>query len=110
MEGWADDRLGFKAEGAAAEKKDGDFYLGGVVGAAFLPRPDLENRDKNVAPTRNGLEPFYASDYFDALYEYAVELIKKGKAYVCDHTPEEVDRMRGAPDKVGEPSKWRGRS
>src|SRR6266404_4102996 len=58
IEGWADDRLGFKAAGATPEKKDGDFYLGGVVGAAFLPRPDLENRDKNVAPTRNGLEPF----------------------------------------------------
>jgi glutaminyl-tRNA synthetase len=52
----------------------------------------------------------YASDYFDQLYEFAVALIKKGKAYVCDHTPEEVDRMRGAPDKVGEPSRYRDRS
>jgi glutaminyl-tRNA synthetase len=52
----------------------------------------------------------YASDYFDQLYEFAVALIKKGKAYVCDHTPEEVDRMRGAPDKVGEPSHYRDRS
>jgi glutaminyl-tRNA synthetase len=90
IEGWADNRLGFKAAGATPEKKDGDFYL--------------------PAAKAGKTEAFYASDYFDALYEYAVMLIKKGKAYVCDHTPEEVDRMRGAPDKVGEPSKWRERS
>src|SRR6058998_3637892 len=35
----------------------------------------------------------YTSDYFDHLYEFAVALIKKGKAFVCDHTPEEVDHM-----------------
>ncbi len=52
----------------------------------------------------------YASDYFDQLYDFAVQLIQKGKAYVCDHTPEEVDRMRGAPDKAGEPSHYRNRS
>src|SRR3989454_3085252 len=52
--------------------------------------------DNRLGLTASG-QPFYASDYFDALYEYAVTLIKKGKAYVCDHTPEEVDRMRGAP-------------
>jgi len=52
----------------------------------------------------------FASDYFDQLYEFAVELIKKGKAYVCDHTAEEVDRMRGAPDRAGEASHYRERS
>jgi len=36
-------------------------------------------------------EAFYASDCFDQIYEYALILIKKGKAYVCDHTTEEVD-------------------
>ena len=64
------------------------------------------------ADDRIGLEngqPFYASGYFDQLYEFAVQLIKKGKAYVCDHTPEEVDFMRGAPDRAGEPSKYRDR-
>src|SRR5690554_6252057 len=38
---------------------------------------------------------FYASDYFDQLYEFAVTLIKKGKAYVCDLSPEEVSTQRG---------------
>jgi glutaminyl-tRNA synthetase len=55
-------------------------------------------------------EPFFASDYFDQLYVYAVELIKRGKAYVCDLTPEETDRMRGAPDKAGVDSPYRNRS
>jgi glutaminyl-tRNA synthetase len=54
-------------------------------------------------------EPFYASDYFDPLYEYALELIRKGKAFVCDHTPEEVDEMRGAPDRPGRESAYRER-
>ena len=40
------------------------------------------------------LEPFYASDYFDQIYEYAVALIKKGNAYVCDLTPDETDEYR----------------
>ncbi len=41
-----------------------------------------------------GGAPFYASDYFDRFYEYAVELIRKGKAYVDDMTPEETDEYR----------------
>jgi len=38
---------------------------------------------------------FYASDYFDKMYEYAIELIKKGLAYVCELTPEQMKEMRG---------------
>ncbi|HEX7320084.1 MAG TPA: glutamine--tRNA ligase/YqeY domain fusion protein [bacterium] len=46
---------------------------------------------------------FYASDYFEQLYEFAVKLIKKEKAYVCDCSPDEVREMRGtltAPGRV----------
>ena len=45
--------------------------------------------DKNL-----GGAPFYTSDYFDRLYEYAVQLVRKGKAYVDDMTPEETDEFR----------------
>ena len=38
---------------------------------------------------------FYASEYFDKMYEFAVELIKKGLAYVCELTPEQVREYRG---------------
>ena len=38
---------------------------------------------------------FFASDYFEDMYELAVKLIKKGKAYVCDLTPEEIREYRG---------------
>ena len=44
---------------------------------------------------------YYASDYFDQLYEWAEELIKKGKAYVCDLTPDEIRKTRGTPTKAG---------
>jgi glutaminyl-tRNA synthetase len=49
--------------------------------------------DKNLG-LKNNSEPFYASDYFDPLYEYAVALIKRGKAFVCDLTPDETDEYR----------------
>jgi len=50
--------------------------------------------------------PFYASDYFDQIYEYAVALIKKGKAYVCDMTPDQTDEYR----RLGKASPFRDRS
>ncbi len=53
---------------------------------------------------------FYASDYFDTLYEYAVKLIKKGKAYVDSCTSEEISKYRGMPTKPGIESPYRNRS
>jgi glutaminyl-tRNA synthetase len=53
---------------------------------------------------------YYASDYFDQLYEWAVALIKKGKAYVCDLTPDQVREHRGTPNKPGTDSPFRERS
>ena len=53
---------------------------------------------------------FYASDYFEQLYQYAVELIKKGKAYVCDLTPEQIREYRGTLTKPGKNSPYRNRS
>ena len=54
--------------------------------------------------------PYFASDYFEAIHDFAVTLIKKGKAYVCDLTPEETDKFRGAPDKPGIESPFRNRT
>lgn len=53
---------------------------------------------------------FYASDYFGQLYEYAIRLIEKGKAYVCDLTPEEVREYRGNLTEPGKESPYRNRS
>ncbi len=53
---------------------------------------------------------YYASDYFEQLYEFAVKLIKKGKAYVDDSTPEEINAMRGTPTRPGIESPYRNRS
>ncbi|HHY46201.1 MAG TPA: glutamine--tRNA ligase/YqeY domain fusion protein [Firmicutes bacterium] len=53
---------------------------------------------------------FYASDYFDQLYEYAVQLIKAGKAYVCDLSPEEIKEYRGTLTEPGKDSPYRNRS
>src|SRR4030095_15773813 len=52
----------------------------------------------------------YASDYFATLYEYAVKLIKKGKAYVDESTSEEIARMKGTPTEPGIESPYRNRS
>ena len=56
------------------------------------------------------LEPFYASDYFDQLYDYALEVIRQGKAYICDLSPEDMERYRGSPDRPGQDSPFRTRS
>jgi len=53
---------------------------------------------------------FYASDYFDQLYEYAVQLIEKGKAYVCDLSADEIRVCRGTLTKPGKDSPYRTRS
>jgi glutaminyl-tRNA synthetase len=102
IEGWADDHLGLKPKGKTPETitVDGkpDFYLSPAA------QSEIQNPKSEI------VEPFYASDYFGQIYEYALQLVKKGKAYVCDHTAEEVDKMRGAPDKQSEESLYRNRS
>src|SRR5579883_2734465 len=53
---------------------------------------------------------YYASDYFDQLYEWAVKLIKSGKAYVDDLTQEEIRKYRGTLTEPGTESPYRNRS
>ena len=57
-----------------------------------------------------GDREYYASDYFEKLYEYAIELIKMGKAYVCDLTPDEIREYRGTLTEPGKESPYRNRS
>lgn len=52
----------------------------------------------------------FASDYFDRMYEAAVKLIRKGKAYVCDLTPEQIREYRGTLTEPGKESPYRNRS
>ncbi len=96
ISGWADHCLAFKPRGARPLRKSQD---GGL--------------DYHIAPTTAdsaGAEPFFASDYFEALFDFAIVLIKAGKAYVCDLSPKETDEYRGAPDQPGRESPWRNRS
>lgn len=101
---WADDRLGLKAKGktAASQALDGktDYYL----------PPVISNSTPGNQPSQKELEPFYASDYFEPIYEYALQLIRKGLAYVDDLSAEDTDAYRGAPDRPGKESPWRNRS
>jgi glutaminyl-tRNA synthetase len=98
--GWAEDRLGLKQHEKVPEEKiaDGkkDFFMPPVFGTT-----EAERKHSNVK-----LEPFYASDYFDQIYEFAVELIKRGKAFVCDLTPDQTDEFR----RLGKASPFRDRS
>jgi glutaminyl-tRNA synthetase len=90
ISGWANENLGLKEKGKTPETIAGngkrDFYLAPA-------------KSKNV-------EPFYASDYFDQIYDYAEQLIEKGKAFVCDLSPDETDEYR----RQGKPSPFRDRS
>ncbi len=93
--GWADHCLAFKARGAAPAR------------TAVNGQPDYFLAP--LAPGANS-EPFSASSYFDQLYEYALVLINRGKAYVCDLSPEDTDKYRGAPDQPGRDSPFRNRT
>ena len=55
-------------------------------------------------------EVYYASSYFDFLYECAIKLIKEGKAYVCDLSPDEIREYRGTLTEPGKNSPYRDRS
>ena len=94
---WADDRLGLKPKGKTPEAQTvggkADFFLGPITRAS-----------------NDQLEPFYASEYFDQIYDYALLLIQKGVAYVDDLSPEDTDKYRGSPDRPGQESPFRGRS
>jgi glutaminyl-tRNA synthetase len=57
-----------------------------------------------------GDREFYASDYFDELYDWAVKLVQKGKAYVDDQSPEELSANRGTLTEPGKESPYRSRS
>ena len=99
IEGWADDRLGLKPKGKTPEAQTvngkQDFHLPAVT---------------HHAPRTTPLEPFYASDYFDQIYEFAVQLIKLGRAYICDLSPKDTEEFRGSPDRPGKDSPFRNRS
>ncbi|MEA3212792.1 MAG: glutaminyl-tRNA synthetase [Chthoniobacter sp.] len=82
--GWADHALRFKDQG--------------------------DTGGRAVEPGEKKAEPFYASDYFEQLHDYAVMLIKAGKAYVCDLDAEQTDLYRGSPTEVGRHSPFRERS
>lgn len=99
IHGWADGVLGLKPRGAppVARTVDGR--------SDFLAEPAAP-----AAVASGAVEPFFASDYFDQIHGYAVELIRRGKAYICDLSPEAIETYRGAPDRPGRESPWRGRS
>ena len=58
----------------------------------------------------NWSNEFYASDYFDQIYNFSVTLIKKGLAYVDDSTPDEIATLKGSPTEPGKNSPFRDRS
>jgi len=94
VNGWADDSLGLKPAGKTPEIQT-------LNGREDFALSEIRN-PKSEIPT----EPFYASDYFDPIYAYAVQLAQSGKAYVCDMTPEETDEYR----RLGKESPYRNRS
>ncbi len=90
ISGWAEACLGFEPRGTESTA-DINYYAG----------PAAPGADS---------EPFFASNYFEALYACAEELIRRGKAYVCDLTPAETETYRGTPDTPGKNSPFRDRS
>jgi len=125
ISGWADHCLGLKRKGKTPETQSvngkHDFYLPSLTVSASGSPAGLGvrlNAEEPLGETPSGSdrdgratqEPFHASDYFEQLYEYALRLVKIGKAYVCDLSPEDTEKYRGAPDRPGQDSPFRTRS
>ncbi|MEP6811033.1 MAG: glutamine--tRNA ligase [Chthoniobacterales bacterium] len=88
--GWAEGNLGLKAKGQQPEAAGNDFLQSAV------------SNPKSEIPS----EPFHASDYFEQFYECALKLVREGKAYVCDLTPEQTDEYR----RLGQDGPFRDRA
>src|SRR5215217_2010030 len=94
VNGWAEDSLGLKPAGQNPEARN-------IAGKQDFILSAIRNPQSAIS-----LEPFYASDYFEQIYAYAVQLVLGGKAYVCDMTPEETDEYR----RLGKEGPFRNRS
>lgn len=94
--GWADAQLTYKPKGAVPIEQQVNGRADFLVPSAPASEPDTE--------------AFTASDYFDQLYDYALELIKKGHAYVCDLSATEIEAYRGSLKEPGRDSPYRHRT
>jgi len=101
ISGWAQDRLGLKPKGQLAVSRE-------TNGQADFLLPAVTTGQESAGQTP--LEPFFASDYFEQIYQYAVRLVKLGLAYVDDLSAEDTDKYRGSPDHPGQNSPFRDRS
>ena len=79
------------------------------LGAKWVGMHEITGKTP-VSPELAEAGVFFASDYFQQMYDYAVELVKKGKAFVCDLSAEETSRLRGTLTKPGTNSPHRDRS
>ena len=98
IDGWADRCLGLKPRGQTAGS-DGRERQAGLRNRAVARRSECTAPSRSTPPITS-----------TRLHEYAVELIKLGKAYVCDLSPEETEAYRGAPDRPGRDSPFRTRT
>ncbi|NOZ03435.1 MAG: glutamine--tRNA ligase/YqeY domain fusion protein [FCB group bacterium] len=94
-------------------------YEGGLCNLRFDDTNPIKEEDEYVQSIIEdvkwlgfdwGDRLYYASDYFEQMYQYAVQLIKAGKAYVCDLSAEEIRRFRGTLKEPGKESPYRNRS
>ncbi|MFP4086938.1 MAG: glutamine--tRNA ligase/YqeY domain fusion protein [Desulfobacteraceae bacterium] len=92
---------------------------GGVCNLRFDDTNPVREEEKYIQSIKEdvrwlgydwGEREFYASDYFERLYQFAVKLIQKGKAYVCDLAAEEIREYRGTLTEPGRNSPYRDRS
>ncbi|WP_317366493.1 glutamine--tRNA ligase/YqeY domain fusion protein [uncultured Tyzzerella sp.] len=94
-------------------------YYGGKCNLRFDDTNPAKEDDEFVRSIKEDIEwlgfdwedrLYFASSYFEKMYDCAVELIKKGKAFVCDLTPQEIREKRGSLNAPGEESPYRNRS
>jgi glutaminyl-tRNA synthetase len=94
IDGWADENLGLKPEGKTPDKVE-------IDGRTDFVQSAISHRPSAIPPA-----PFFASDYFEPIYAFAVRLVEKGKAYVCDMSAKQTDEYR----RIGKESPFGNRT
>lgn len=113
ISGWADHCLGLKRTGSKPKHPmvngKRDACLSSTL-ATEQGRAGIAGEADSSANPQLETEPFFASAYFGELFEYAVQLIRTGNAFVCDLSATEMEEYRGTPERPGKDSPCRSRS
>ena len=87
-----------------------EFAFGGNARFTLVSKKTGDRKTFRISKAKDKDDMFFASEYFDQIYEWAIQLIEQGDAYVCDLSQDEMRDYRGTLTRPGKDSPYRDRS